>query len=245
MYCWPAVVADEFIAKDIGFENTAGAEGHQAVAFRSQSDKSVLYNCHFDGYQDTLYAHTQRQFYRDCTISGTVDFIFGDSISIFQNCKMVIRKPLPNQQNIVTAHGSKMVGASTVFVLQNCTITADPLLVPFIEKNPSYLGRPWKPYARTIVMQSYIDTVIHPDGWLPWPSEPDSINTCMYSEIDNRGPGADKSKRVKWPGVKTMSLEDANLYTVDAKFHEQTWPQDTGVPVIEGLLPPTQGANSQ
>ena len=220
------------MAKDVGFENTAGPEGHQAVAFRSQSEQSVLYNCHFDGYQDTLYAQTHRQFYRDCTISGTVDFIFGDATAIFQNCVMVVRKPMANQQNIVTAHGSTKPNEDTVYVLQNCTITAEPALVPLISENPTYLGRPWKAYARTIILQSQIDGLVHPDGWMPWENSPDSINTCYYSEIDNRGPGAAKDRRVKWPGVKNLDIVTGNMYSLEVLFKGGDWVKRSGVPFL-------------
>lgn len=231
-----SVVGEEFMAKDIGFENSAGPEGHQAVAFRSQSDKSVLYKCRFDGYQDTLYAHTDRQYYRECTISGTVDFIFGNAAVVFQKCKILVRKPMEHQQNIVTAHGSKDTNEVTAFVFMNSKIVAEPSLVPLAEKNPTYLGRPWKAFARTIFIQTGIDGFVHPDGWMPWQNEPDSIRTCFYAEIDSRGLGANKSKRVTWPGVKNLTLQDAkDKYTTKNFFHEDVWPKSTGVPV-SGLL---------
>ncbi|KAM1587541.1 hypothetical protein FF1_026701 [Malus domestica] len=83
---------DGFIARDITFENTAGPQKHQAVALRSDSDRSVFNRCQTRDYQDTLYAHTMRQFYRDCKISSTVDLIFGDATVVFKNCKILAKK---------------------------------------------------------------------------------------------------------------------------------------------------------
>lgn len=104
-----AVSGRGFLARDITFQNTAGPEKHQAVALRSDSDLSVFYRCAMRGYQDTLYTHTMRQFYRECTITGTVDFIFGDGTVVFQNCQILARRGLPNQKNTITAQGRKDV----------------------------------------------------------------------------------------------------------------------------------------
>lgn len=230
-----SVIGSNFMAKDIGFENSAGPQKHQAVALRVQSDMSIFYNCHMDGYQDTLYTHTHRQFYRDCVISGTIDFIFGDAAAIFQNCRMVIRKPLDNQFCIVTAQGRTERREATALVLQNCTIAGDPLYLPVKAKNKAYLGRPWKQYSRTIVMSSHIDDVIAPEGWLPWAGD-FALNTCFYTEISNRGPGADKSRRVKWRGIKRVPPQRAVEYTPARFIRGDGWIKASGVPYSSGML---------
>lgn len=86
-----AVNGAGFIARGITFENSAGPEQHQAVALRVSSDQAAFQSCSIESHQDSLYAHTLRQFYKDCTITGTVDFIFGNSASVFQNCNIVVR----------------------------------------------------------------------------------------------------------------------------------------------------------
>ncbi|XP_072997327.1 probable pectinesterase/pectinesterase inhibitor 21 [Typha latifolia] len=231
-----AAIGDGFFARDIGIENTAGPENHQAVALRVQSDQSVFYHCRFDGYQDTLYAHALRQFFRECTITGTIDFIFGNAQVVIQNSQIIVRKPMDNQQNIVTAQGRKEKRAASAIIIQNCTVSADPAYYPVRNKIPTYLGRPWKEYSRTIYLQNQLDDLINPQGWLPWLGDY-GLKTCFYAELDNHGPGADMSKRAKWRGVKSISYDHAQQFTVEHFIQGQLWLPHTGVPFIPGLLP--------
>ncbi|GMH07734.1 hypothetical protein Nepgr_009574 [Nepenthes gracilis] len=236
-----SVLADHFLGKDIGIENTAGAIKHQAVALRVQSDMSIFYNCHFDGYQDTLYAHTYRQFYRDCRISGTIDFVFGDAASFFQNCTFVVRKPLENQNCIVAAQGRKERHQPTGIVIHKSTFTTDPEYYPIRFTNKAYLARPWKEYSKTIIMESYIEDLIQPDGWLPWIGT-FALDTCYYGEYDNGGPGANMTGRVKWRGVKTIIPSRAEKFMPPIFFGVDDWIIASGVPYIANLttIPPPE-----
>ncbi|XP_052206893.1 probable pectinesterase/pectinesterase inhibitor 21 [Diospyros lotus] len=225
----------EFVMlKNLYVENTAGHEGHQAVALRVGSDRAIVYNCHLDGFQDTLYVHTHRQFYRDCTITGTVDFIFGDSATIFQNCKMIVKKPGPNQDCMVTAQGRKEERAISALVLQNCTITAEPAFVAAKGEHKAYLGRPWKTYSRTVIMDSFIDGSIDPAGWAPWQGDL-YLDTIWYAEYNNRGPGSDTSKRVTWKGIKKITAESAQSFTAGRFIDGDTWVKPTGVTYKAGM----------
>ncbi|KAK7363361.1 hypothetical protein VNO77_05501 [Canavalia gladiata] len=228
-----AVMGEGFQCLAMGFRNTAGPEGHQAVATRVQADRAVFANCRFEGYQDTLYVQAHRQFYRSCIVSGTIDFIFGDAAAVFQNCIMIVRKPMDNQQNMVTAQGRMDKQQSTGIVLQKCTIKADDSLVPVKDKIRSYLGRPWKEFSRTIIMESEIGDFIHPDGWTPWMGD-FALKTLYYAEFNNTGPGASTNARVKWPGYKAINKDEATKFTV-GNFLKGAWVQGTGVPAVQGL----------
>lgn len=114
-----AIDGQNFIAKDMGFRNTAGAIGYPAVTVRASAEYISFYSCKIDGYQDTLYSHTGRQFFRDCTISGTIDFIFGNSAAIFQNCKIVVNTPQRGAQNVITANGQNLHSLNIFFFLKS------------------------------------------------------------------------------------------------------------------------------
>ncbi|KAJ1383456.1 Pectinesterase, catalytic [Sesbania bispinosa] len=232
-----AIQGDHFVAMNMGFENSAGPHKHQAVALRVQGDKSIFFNCSMDGYQDTLYVHTMRQFYRDCTISGTIDFVFGNALSVFQNCTFVVRKPLKNQQCIVTAQGRKERQQPSGIVIQGGSIVSDPLFYAVRFENKAYLARPWKNFSRTVFMDTYIDDLIHPDGYLPWQGEegPSGMNTCFYAEYHNTGPGSDKSKRVNWAGIWNLNSKAANWFSPSKFFHGDDWIEVTGIPYFAGV----------
>ncbi|KQK22060.1 probable pectinesterase/pectinesterase inhibitor 21 [Brachypodium distachyon] len=230
-------IGNGFFMRGIGVENTAGAKNHQAVALRVQSDQSVFYECQFDGYQDTLYTHTSRQYYRDCTVTGTIDFIFGNAQVVFQNCLIQVRRCMDNQQNIITAQGRKEKHSAGGTVILNCTIEPHPEFKEHAGRLRTFLGRPWKEYSRTLYIQSEIGGFIDPQGWLPWLGD-FGLNTCYYAEVDNHGPGSDMSKRAKWRGVKTVTYQQAQQkYTIEKFIQGQTWIPKYGVPYIPGLLP--------
>ncbi|KAG6468414.1 pectinesterase-like [Zingiber officinale] len=230
-----AAIGDGFAAIAIGFQNTAGAIKHQAVALRVQSDRAIFLNCRMEAYQDTLYAHTHRQFYRGCLILGTVDFIFGNAAAVFQNCILTVRRPLDNQQNIVLAQGRTDSHQATGFVIHNCRFTAEPDLAAVASKIPSYIGRPWKEYSHTVVMESEIGDFISPEGYMPWDGD-FALKTLSYAEYGNKGAGADTSKRVKWSGFKVIGRNDAITYTPTTFIQGDDWIPKTGTPVRLGLF---------
>lgn len=229
-----AVQGDDFIAKDIGFENSAGAMKHQAVALRVSGDKAVFYNCRMDGFQDTLYTHAYRQYYNNCTITGTIDFVFGDGSAVFQNCKFVVRKPLENQDCMVTAQGRKERRGVGGIIIQNSEITAEPAFLAMIPPRKAFLGRPWKEFSRTVIMQSYIDSVIAPEGWSPWAGT-FGLDTLYFGEYQNRGPGANTALRVKWRGIQRITPQIADSFTVGKYLLGDTWIKQTGVPFTAGI----------
>ncbi|XP_009772730.1 pectinesterase/pectinesterase inhibitor PPE8B-like [Nicotiana sylvestris] len=199
-----------FMAQDITFRNNAGRENQQAVALRAEADFLTFYRCRFDGFQDTLYTKEGRQFYRDCEIFGTIDFICGDATAVFQNSLIEARLPLPNQYNTITAQHRELFNLTTGIVLQNCTLKATQELEK-MGNVTTYLGRPWGNFSRTVVMHSYIDHFINPRGWVEFITE--SLLQPFYLEYENRGPGAITDGRVEWASV-TRDSEIASKFTV-------------------------------
>ncbi|KAJ7979106.1 Pectinesterase [Quillaja saponaria] len=229
-------MGDGFIARDITFVNNAGPAKHQAVSLRVGSDKSVIFRCSILGYQDTLYTHSKRQFYRETDIYGTVDFIFGNSAVVFQNCNIYVRKPPSGQQNYIIAQGRSNPNQNTGISLHNCKITAASDLVAVRSKFETFLGRPWQQYSRTVIMQSFLDDLIHPSGWSPW-SGGFALKTLYFGEYMNSGPGASTRARVKWQGYHaSLTSIEAQGFTVGGFIGGNLWLPSTGVSFDSGLL---------
>lgn len=196
------IFGEGFRAENITFENTAGPVG-QAVAVRIDGDRVVFIHCRFLGFQDTLYPHGEgsRQYYKDCYIEGTTDFIFGWSTAVFEECEIHAKKG-----------GSYITAASTTgdttygFVFIRCRFTSDA------PANSFYLGRPWRPYARTVLIDCELGQHIRPEGWHNW-NKPEAEKNSFYAEYNSSGPGAAPAQRVPWS--HQLSGEEAKKYTVE------------------------------
>ena len=198
------IFGEGFTAENITFQNTAGPVG-QAVAVRIDGDRVKFINCRFLGFQDTLYPHgdKSRQYYKNCYIEGTVDFIFGWSTAVFDSCTIFCKNA-----GFATA-ASTLPETKYGFVFLHCKITGDA------PANSFYLGRPWRPYAKVVYLYCYIDKQIKPEGWNNW-DKPDAEKTSFYGEYMNTGPGADISNRVSWS--HQLTADEASAYTIPNIF---------------------------
>ncbi|XP_076917030.1 putative pectinesterase/pectinesterase inhibitor 34 [Bidens hawaiensis] len=230
-----AATGTGFIARDMTFENYAGPSKHQAVALRLGADRSVVYRCNIIGYQDTLYVHSQRQFFRECDIYGTVDFIFGNAAVVFQNCSMYARKPMPLQKVTITAQNRKDPNQNTGISIHACRLLAQPDMEAAKSSFSTYLGRPWKLFSRTVYMQTYMGDHIHPRGWLEW-NATFALDTLYYGEYMNYGPGGAIGQRVNWPGYRVITTTvEASRFTVGQFIYGSSWLPSTGVAFFAGL----------
>ena len=174
-----------FEAENVTFENRFGT-GSQAVAISVHSDRAVFRRCRFLGWQDTLYAATGRQYYKDCYIEGHVDFIFGNAAAVFENCEIHSKG-----DGYLTAQSRTAADMPTGFVFYRCRLTADH------ETKGSFLGRPWRPYSRVVYIECRIGAFIRPEGWDNWRDAKNEA-TAFYGESRCEGPGANAGQRVGW-----------------------------------------------
>jgi pectinesterase len=189
-----------FSAENITFQNTAGPVG-QAVAVRVTGDKARFINCRFLGFQDTLYTHgnDSRQYYFKCYIEGTVDFIFGASTCLFDSCTIYGKKG-----GYYTA-ASTLEGKNYGYVFLHCNITGDAPAHSFD------LGKPWRPFAKTVFIECAMDSMVSPAGWNNW-GKADNERTTFYAEYGNKGVGAATANRVSW--AHQLTQEQAKQYTI-------------------------------
>jgi pectinesterase len=180
------VQGNDFHAENLTIENSSGRAG-QAVALSVEADRCSFSNCKFLGNQDTLYlaGENYRQYFFDCYIEGTTDFIFGEATALFEECTIKCKA-----DSYITA-ASTPEGIAYGFVFKNCTIEAAPGI-----KNV-YLGRPWRKYAKVVFIDCRMGSFIKPEGWSNWQNT-DNYKTVFYAERNSSGGGANILQRVSW-----------------------------------------------
>jgi pectinesterase len=189
--------ADDFIAENVTFENSAGPVG-QALAIRIDGDRAIFRRCRFLGWRDTILGNRGRHYFEDCTIKGHVDFIFGAATMFFDRCRI---ECLGN--GYITA-ASTPETERFGYVFANCQITGAD------EKVRTYLGRPWRDFAKVAFVNCEMSEVVRPEGWHNW-GKPEREKSTAYAEGGSTGPGTAPNKRVSW--AKKLTSEEIAEFT--------------------------------
>ncbi|RMZ59179.1 pectin esterase [Chryseobacterium nematophagum] len=207
------IYSNDFTAKNISFENSSGRVG-QAVAVLTSGDRIAFNNCKFLGNQDTLYlkgaqdlqdkTKPSRNYFKNCYIEGTTDYIFGAGTALFENC-IIYSKETASYITAASTPQENNFG----FVFINSTMIGNATT------HSVYLGRPWRPFAKTVYIDCKMSSIIKPEGWHNW-NKPDAEKTTFYGEFNSKGAGGDISKRVSWSHQLTQ--EERKKYTADNIF---------------------------
>jgi pectin methylesterase-like acyl-CoA thioesterase len=217
------VTAEDFRAQDLTIVNEWNRthvqqfKGSQALALMVSGDRAVFRNVRFIGDQDTVYAGSSdcsppghgpaactltRQYFQRCFIEGNVDFIFGNSLAVFDRCEIHSNR---HSIGYITAHGRQSEDEPGLFVFDHCRLTADAGV------EHVWLGRPWRPMASVVFMSTEMGAHIEAPGFREWhPGETHYIESVFYAEYNSSGPGAHPGERD--PHTRRLTPEEAARY---------------------------------
>lgn len=192
------VDADDFTLENMTVENFAGTKG-PAIALRADGDRVIFRRCHFLGWQNVVLANRGRQFFQDCVIRGALDLVFGGATAFFEHCEIQIAgagaiaaASTPDTQ----AHG---------FVFSYCKING-------AGEAQTFLGRPWRDYAKTVFLNTEMPAVVQPAGWDNG-RRPRAEKTVVFAEFKSTGPGGAATVRAPWS--KQLTEAEAAKYSME------------------------------
>ena len=204
----------------------------QAIALYADGDGLLCEDCRRLGAQDTLFPAplppreiekdgfigpkqhaprvAQHHVYRRCLISGDVDFIFGGAAAWFDRCTI---QNIDGRSDRSTPYVGYATAASTPegqrfgYVFSHCRFVSEG-----VPDGSVYLGRPWREFAKTVLIDCELGAHIAPAGFHDW-NKPAAHDTAFYAECGSFGPGA-SGKRCAFSHA--LSREEADALTLSA-----------------------------
>jgi pectinesterase len=200
--------ANDVSMENITIENSFGI-GSQAVALLAQGQRLQFRNCRLLGNQDTLYTHSGTQYYRNCHIQGTVDFIFGAATAVFDNNTI---HSVGGGSALTAPSTEQTVPYGLVFLGGKVTAASN------VSKGSVALGRNWRPYGAAAYIRTELGQHISAVGWVKMSEN--TLDTARFSEYLTTGAGANPSARA--PQSKQLTAAQAATYTISNIFGSWT-----------------------
>ncbi|WRZ54112.1 pectinesterase family protein [Streptomyces sp. NBC_01314] len=160
----------------------------QAVAIAAMGDRQTYSNVNIYGRQDTLYVKGEtpttqaRQYFVNCYIRGTVDFVFGNATAVIDRSKLqMIKWP-----------GGTLLAPSTDYRKKyGILITDSEVITTDASPRTMHLGRPWH------------NT---PDAW------PQAVvrNTMVWPHVDSLNPWVDMMPDYPWEWARLKEYNNSS-----------------------------------
>jgi polygalacturonase/pectin methylesterase-like acyl-CoA thioesterase len=223
---------NNFAAENISFVNDGGQGGPgytrlngQALAMRIDSNHCVFYHCRFSSWQDTLLLNSGKNYFQNCRITGTTDFIFGPGTGYFSRC-------------LIHCLGAGFMTAAKTpashpfgLVFNHCRVVSST------GPDQVVLGRPWGEHASVMFLNSFLPNAVKPCGWISWHHNPVDHRTTRFSEFGCFGPGADPAHRITWE--RPLSATQARRISAESALsgrHKKWFPQKV---LLQRLIEPS------
>jgi pectin methylesterase-like acyl-CoA thioesterase len=202
-----AVQSSDFSAANLTFENSCVSCG-QAIALSISDQRAQFLNCRVLGNQDTLYAWKGTQYFRNCEVEGTVDFIYGGAAAIFDNCEIRSRVG----SSVILAPNTDINSPYGLVVLGGKLTAASTVATGAVA-----LGRPWGPDGAGVFLRVDMGPHIASGGFINFGTE-NLATAARFGEYLSTGPGGNASGRTRYQ----LSASQAANYTI-AKVYGGAW----------------------
>jgi len=206
------IESDYFVAANLSFQNNAVSPNlrnkyRQAVALRISGDMAMFLSCGFFGHQDTLCDDAGRHYFYNCTIKGTVDYIFGNGRSLYERC--AIRSL--ERFGAITAQGRGDPSQLTGFAFVRCRIAG---------YGGPYLGRAWGDFSRVVYINSKFNVDIGPHAWSDF-GHPGRRSTSFYGMYRCRGPAVKSALKSRW--TRELTSAEAKPFLDKSFINSDSW----------------------
>ena len=225
--------AQRITLRGLTIENAAAPReaAGQAIALYADGDGLLVEDCVLLGAQDTLFTAPlppreiekdgfigpkqfaprvpQRQIYRRCRIAGDVDFIFGGAAAWFERCDIITRDGRSDRSAPFAAFctaASTPEGQAFGYVFDHCRFIGEGC-----PDDSVYLGRPWRDWAKTVLLNCELWPHIRREGFDDW-NKPLAHETAFFAEYGSFGPGAQGPRA---PFVHALTPKDADAITFE------------------------------